>query len=63
VSAVIIFVSTGALVYWLSRTMMLLRCSEDEITEALTGDLWRARRFLLALRSIFMPPNQSSGGT
>ena len=35
--------------------------SDDEINETLESDLWRGRRLLLGLRSMFVPPNQLAG--
>src|ERR1035438_626744 len=39
-SGVIIFVSSGLFVYWLSRTFTLLHGSDTEIDEMLAPDLW-----------------------
>ena len=60
-SAFIIFACTGLLVYWVFRVTMLLYGSDDEINETLESDLWRGRRLLLGLRSMFVPPNQLAG--
>jgi hypothetical protein len=57
-AALIIFVSTRLLVYWFSRTLMLLKGSEEEIDEVLESDLWRGHRVLLGLRMMFVPPTQ-----
>jgi hypothetical protein len=42
-SGVIIFVSSGLFVYWLSRTNTLLDGSDTEIEEMLAHDLWLCR--------------------
>jgi hypothetical protein len=57
-AALIIFVSTGLLVYWFSRTLMLLKGWEEEIDEALESDLWWGRRVVLGLRMMVVPPTQ-----
>ena len=49
----IIFVSSGLLVYWSSRTLLLLNGSEAETDEILESDLWWGRRLLLGLRTMF----------
>jgi hypothetical protein len=43
---VIIFLSSGLFVYWVTRTMQLLADSDEAIDEALEYDLWRARDLL-----------------
>jgi hypothetical protein len=53
--AIIIFISTGLLIYWISRVRILQHGSEDEIHATLETDLLRVRRFVLGLRSVFMP--------
>lgn len=58
---VVIFVSTGLLVYWFSRTLLLLKGSQQEIDETLECDLWWGRRFLLGLRTMFGEPTQFAG--
>ena len=60
-SSFIIFVCTGLLVYWVTRTALLLRGSEEEINGTLESDLWWGRRVLLGLRSLFVPPTQFAG--
>jgi hypothetical protein len=60
-SAIIIFFSTGLLFYWISRMRILWHGSKDEINAVLWDDLLRGRRFLLVLRSVFMPPNELAG--
>ena len=60
-SSFIIFVCTGLLVYWVTRTALLLRGSEEEINGTLKSDLWWGRRVLLGLRSLFVPPTQFAG--
>jgi hypothetical protein len=42
-SALILFVSTGLLVYWISRVKLLLLHSGDEVIQTLEGDLRLAR--------------------
>lgn len=61
ISGLIIVFCTCLLVYWTSRTAILLHGSEGEITETLASDLWRARRLMLGLRSIFTLSNQLAG--
>ena len=53
-SAFIIFFSTGLLIYWTSRTTVLLHTSEDEISRVLDRDLSRANAFLAGLRAMFL---------
>ena len=57
----ILFISTGLLVYWVARTWLLLRGAEEEIDETLEMDLWWGRRLLLSLRALLVPPNQFAG--
>ena len=61
VSSIVIFVSTGLLIYWVTRTLLLLNAPEDQIAEVLDGDLWWGRRLLMALRALFFFPNQFAG--
>jgi len=61
VSAFIIFVCSGLLVYWIARTFLLLNGSEEAIAETLESDLWWGRRLLLGLRTMFVPPTQLAG--
>jgi hypothetical protein len=49
----LIFICTALLVYWFSRTRLLLKGSAEEIDEVLARDLWRVRRVLLSLRMLF----------
>ena len=58
-SPLIIFLSTGLLVYWMSRLRILRRGSEDEINTALDHDLLSCRRILLRFRSMFMLPTMA----
>jgi len=60
-SSVIIFVSSGLFVYWLSRTFTLLHGSDTEIDEMLVRDLWLCRIVLFSVRSSFPPPTQLIG--
>jgi hypothetical protein len=55
-SALIIFVCSGLQVYWIARTLVLLKGSERAIVEALECDLRRGRRLLSGLRRVFPPP-------
>jgi hypothetical protein len=48
-SPIVMFISTGLLVYWISRMGILRHGSEDEINETLEGDLLWGRKFLLWL--------------
>ena len=57
-SAIIIFVCSGLLVYWVARTVLLLHGPEEAIDETLECDLWWGRRLLLGLRTMFVPPTQ-----
>jgi hypothetical protein len=54
-SGFIIFFSAGLMVYWCSRTLMLLRESDEELNEVLEDDLWWGRRVLSMLRLLFFP--------
>lgn len=58
-SPTIIFISTGLLVYWMSRLRVLRHGSEDEINQALDRDLLSCRRILLRFRSMFMLPTMA----
>jgi hypothetical protein len=58
--ALILFTCTGLLVYWLARTALLMRGSEESIEEALRHDLWFAHQILLWLRILFTPGSQFS---
>ena len=60
-SALIIFVCTGLLVYWFARTVLLLCGPDEAIDETLEYDLWWGRRVLLGLRAMFVPPTQFVG--
>jgi hypothetical protein len=51
----IVFISVGLLVYWISRTWLLLNSSEVEIEEQLEMDLWWFQRFLDFLQSMLTP--------
>jgi hypothetical protein len=55
-AAFIVFISTGLLVYWFERTMLLLNGSNEEIDQTLKTDLWWGRKLLLQLRTIFGSP-------
>jgi hypothetical protein len=57
-SALIMFVCTGLLVYWVARTVLLLFGRQEEIEEILEFDLWYGRRLLVGLRSACLPPQQ-----
>jgi hypothetical protein len=59
--AIILFVSTGLLVYWFARTVLLLQGPDEAVDEALEYDLWWGRRLLLSLRTMFVPPQQFVG--
>jgi len=61
VSEFIIFVCSGLLVYWFSRTLLLLRRSEAETDEILESDLWWGRRLLLGIRTMFESSTQLAG--
>jgi hypothetical protein len=54
-SGFIIFFSAGLMVYWCSRTLVLLRESEEELNEVLEDDLWWGRKVLYMLRMLFFP--------
>ena len=58
---IILFVSTGLLIYWVARSWLLLTAGEEEIDETLETDLWWGRRLLLSLRALLVPPNQLAG--
>jgi hypothetical protein len=61
VPAIVIFISTGLLVYWVARMGILWHGSEVEIQQTLETDLLWFRTFLLRLRSVFMPTIQLAG--
>jgi len=54
-SAFIIFFCTGLLIYWTSRTRILLHGSPAAIEATLESDLLRGRRFLSGLRALVLP--------
>ena len=56
--AIIIFVCTGLLVYWSTRTVLFLHGPDEAVDETLAYDLWWGRKVLLGLRMIFVPPQQ-----
>ncbi len=58
---VILFVSSGLLVYWIARMMQLLQDTDEAIDETLDCDAWRVRRFLMSLRAMLVPPQQFIG--
>ena len=60
-AALIVFISTGLLVYWFERTMLLLNGSNEEIDETLETDLWWGRKLLLHLRMMFGSPMTLAG--
>jgi hypothetical protein len=57
----IIFVSTGLLVYWVARTVLLFHGTDEAIDDALASDLWWGRRLMLGLRTMFVPQQQFVG--
>jgi hypothetical protein len=58
-AAIIIVISTGLMVYWISRMGILWHGSEDEIQSILEGDLLRGRRILSGLWPVFIAPIHS----
>jgi hypothetical protein len=60
-SALIIFICSGLLVYWVARTVLLLFGHHEAIEETLECDVWWSRRLLLGLRSAFLPLQQFVG--
>lgn len=60
-SELIIFVCSGLLVYWFSRSLLLLNRSKPEIEATLDYDLWWGRRVLSEIRTMFVPPTQLAG--
>jgi hypothetical protein len=52
----IIFASSGLLVYWFSRAVLLLHGAHESIEETLDCDAWWGRRLLLLIRSMIEPP-------
>lgn len=57
----IIFVSTGLLVYWVGRTVLLFHGPDEAIDETLACDLLWGRKVLSGLRTMFVPPQQFVG--
>jgi hypothetical protein len=57
-SNLVIFLSMGLLIYWVSRTLLLLKGPPHQIDSTLNSDLWWGRRLLLGLRAIFSSPTQ-----
>jgi len=53
-SGLIIFASSGMLVYWACRTFLLLNGSKEEIDDTLESDLLWSRRMLAAI----VPPQE-----
>ena len=45
-SVLIIFAAAALLIFWTSRTAVLLHGSTDEIAKILENDLWMGRSFL-----------------
>jgi hypothetical protein len=54
----ILFCSMGLLFYWVTRALLILRCSEEQINYLLESDLWWGRRFLRTLRMLLDPSSQ-----
>jgi len=54
-ASVIIFFSTGFLVYWVARTRTLMNGPEHHIDATLEYDLWLGRRVWLCLRMLGSP--------
>jgi hypothetical protein len=55
VSALIVFVSTGLLFYWLKRVLLLFNGPRERVNVVLENDLWLSSRILVALRAMFFP--------
>jgi hypothetical protein len=58
-TAIIIVISTGLMVYWTSRMRILWRGSEDEIKSILETDLLMGRRILSGLWPVSITPIHS----
>ena len=52
----IIFIASGLLVYWFSRSLLLLRGQAEMIEETLDCDAWWGRRLWRAIQSFIQPP-------
>lgn len=54
-SAVIIFLSSGLLVYWLMRSWLLAVGPEEAVVVVLEADYWWGRRVWIAVRTMMWP--------
>ena len=54
-ASIVIFFSTGFLVYWVARTRTLLSGSALQIAATLENDVWLGRRVWLCLRMLGSP--------
>ena len=57
----IMFTCNGLLVYWATRTAMLLNGPEKRIEQTLEKDLWSGRQILIGIRQLLMPPANLAG--
>jgi len=58
ISVLIIVSMPFMLIYGASRTLLLVRGSDDEVASMLERDLWRLRRLVSLLRLFVSPPAQ-----
>jgi hypothetical protein len=59
-TAIILFFSTGLLVYWTSRVLFLMRGPAERVNRLLEADLAWGKRFIDTLRGMFAPVFMSS---
>ena len=57
----IMFTCNGLLVYWATRTAMLLNGPEKRIEQTLEKDSWSGRQILIGIRQLLMPPANLAG--
>ncbi len=58
-NAIIVFFSVGLLVYWIDRTILILRGSKERISAVLGRDARTLDDVILALRATFYPSTTS----
>jgi hypothetical protein len=57
----VMFFCNGLLVYWATRTALLLHGPEERIERTLEKDLWSGRQALIGIRRLLMPPANLAG--
>jgi hypothetical protein len=58
---VVMFFCNGLLVYWATRTALLMHGPEERIERTLKKDLWSGRQILAGIWQLLMPPAKLAG--